>query len=263
MRPGFLVLTGDETPFALVSYGVVMLKLAACSIPQVFCILALTIGSAESGVAEEAHPASVVAESQDPGAGHAESGVPISFQRDLALWSLIVFVLFLFVLKKFAWAPMIEGLDKREAGILKAISDAEEGRRKSQELLAEYDQKLKAAEQTVQAMVAEARRDAERTGQDLIANAQREVEAIKIRAKDDILQAKNTALTEVFTQMNSQVVRATEHVLGRALQEADQDRLVGEALAARVVLHVFVIVTTAGEVLLKRWFWNLSCLVPV
>lgn len=98
-------------------------------------------------------------------------------------------------------------------------------------MLAEYEQKLKAAEQTVQAMVAEARRDAERTSQDLLVSAQREVEAVKERAKDDIRQAKDTALAEVFTQMNSQVVLATEHVLGRALQQDDQDRLVGDALA--------------------------------
>lgn len=216
--------------------GVVMLKPAAESILQMLCILTLTIGYAQPGFADEAHttPSVELSESQDSSHAKnepAESGVPIGFQRDLALWSLVVFVLFLFVMKKFAWGPMIQGLDKREEGIRKAISDAEEGRRKSLALLADYDQKLKAAEQTVAAMVAEARRDAERTGQDLIANAQREVEAIKVRAKDDILQAKNTALTEVFTQMNSQVVRATEHVLGRALQDADQDRLVGEALA--------------------------------
>lgn len=162
---------------------------------------------------------------------HAKSGPPMEFTKDLALWSLVVFVLFLFILKKFAWLPMIEGLDKREAGIRKAISDAEDGRRKSQALLAEYEQKLKNAEQTVQEMVAEARRDAERTSQDLIAGARREVEAIRDRATDDIRQAKDTALAEVFTQINTQVVQATEHVLGRALQDGDQDRLVSEAIA--------------------------------
>ena len=211
-----------------------MLKPAAHSILQMLCILTLTIGSARPGFADEVHTTAAESEASDDGHSqkdHAEKGVPIWPQRDLALWSLVVFVLFLFVLKKFAWAPMIEGLDKREAGILKAISDAEDGRRKSHVLLAEYDQKLKAAEQTVQAMVAEARRDAERTSQDLKADAQREVEAIRDRAKDDIRQAKDTALTEMFMQMNSQILQATEHVLGRALQDVDQDRLVGEALA--------------------------------
>ncbi len=163
---------------------------------------------------------------------HPDTSVPMKLQTDLALWTLITFLCFLFVMKKFAWGPMIQGLDSREAGIQKAISDADVSRRKSHAMLAEYEQKLKAAEQTVQAMVAEARRDSERTSRDLLVNAQREVEAIKERAKDDIRQAKDTAIAEVFTQMNAQVVLATEHVLGRALQDGDQDRLVSQALAA-------------------------------
>jgi len=202
---------------------------------QFLCILALMVISAQRGFALEASGAAETAATSDSTAasdGHAaESGVPISFTRDLALWSLIVFVLFLFVLKKFAWAPMIEGLDKREAGIRKAISDAEDGRRKAQALLADYEQKLKNAEQTVQAMVAEARRDAERTTQDLIAGAQKEMQAIRNRAKDDIQQAKDSALADVFASVNEQVIRATEHVLGRTMTESDQDRLVSEALA--------------------------------
>jgi F-type H+-transporting ATPase subunit b len=164
------------------------------------------------------------------GGGH-DTSVPLKWKSDLALFSLITFILFVVVLGKFAWGPMIQGLDKREAGIMKAISDAEENRRKSLAMLSEYDQKLKAAEQTVQAMVAEARRDAERTSQDLIANAQREVGLIRDRAKDEIRQATDTALAEVFSQINSKVVLATEHVLGRALQDSDQERLVSQALA--------------------------------
>jgi F-type H+-transporting ATPase subunit b len=170
----------------------------------------------------------------DHGGGHGgghDISVPLKWKSDLALFSLITFILFVVVLGKFAWGPMIQGLDKREAGIMKAISDAEDNRRKSQAMLSEYDQKLKAAEQTVQAMVAEARRDAERASQDLIASAQREVGLIRDRAKDDIRQATDTALAEVFTQINSKVVLATEHVLGRALQDADQERLVSQALA--------------------------------
>lgn len=173
----------------------------------------------------------VAADHAAHGDEHHETGVPISFKGDLALWSLVTFLLFLFVLKKFAWGPMVHGLDLREAGIRKAIADAEENRRKSQAMLAEYDQRLKAAEQTVQAMVAEARRDAERTSQDLIAAAQREVGAMRERARDDINQARDTALAELFATVNSQVLSAAEHVLGRAVSAEDQDRLVSEALS--------------------------------
>jgi F0F1-type ATP synthase membrane subunit b/b' len=57
------------------------------------------------------------------------------------------------------------------------------------------------------------------------------VDLIRVRAKDEIQQAKDAALAEVFSQINSQIVLATEHVLGRALADSDQDRLVTEALA--------------------------------
>ena len=165
------------------------------------------------------------------GEGHP-TGVPMNLTGDLALWSFITFLLFLGVLGKFAWKPMIEGLDKREAGIRSAIAEAEENRRKAEAMLADYQKKLREAEQHVQSMIAEARRDAERTSQDLIAGAQREVDLLRQRTKDEIRQAKDAALADVFSQLNAQVVLATEHVLGRALQDGDQERLVSEALAS-------------------------------
>ncbi len=179
--------------------------------------------------AEESHTDHAADDGHDE---HHETGVPINFKGDLALFSLVTFVLFLFVLKKFAWGPLIQGLDNREASIRRAIAEADENRRKSEAMLADYDQKLKAAEQTVQAMVNEAKRDAERTSQDLISAAQREVGAIRERAREDINLARDAALDELFTAMNNQVLLATEHVLGRALSDEDQDRLVQEAMSA-------------------------------
>jgi F-type H+-transporting ATPase subunit b len=176
----------------------------------------------------EAHDAD--AHGDGHGDGHHETGVP-GWKSDLALWSLITFVLFLFVLRKAAWGPLISGLDQREAGIRSAIAEAEENQRKSQAMLAEYEQKLREAEQTVAEMVAEAKRDAERTSSDIVANAQAEVEAMRERAIEDIAQAKDAALAEVFTSVNVQVAAATERVLGRALSDEDQERLVQEALA--------------------------------
>lgn len=185
----------------------------------VLCALVLAVGVAPSGLGTALFAAS------------ADGGPPMELKGDLSLFTIVAFVFFLVVLGKLAWKPMIEGLDKREAGIRKAIDDAEENRRKSEAMLADYQKKLREAEQTVQAMVAEARRDAERTSKDLIASAQKEVDQIRIRAREEIRQAKDTALAEVFSQINSQVILAAEHVLGRTLGDADQDRLVTEALA--------------------------------
>jgi F-type H+-transporting ATPase subunit b len=201
-------------------------------------VLASLVASSATNCSELAADDAVATEVEDADADaghgdakHAETGVPIGFKLDLALWSLIVFLIFLFVLKKTAWGPMIEGLDKRESGIRAAIAEAEEGQRKSQALLADYEEKLRGAEQTVAEMVAEAKRDAERTSQDIVAKAQAEVESMRERAKEEIGRAKDSALAEVFESVNSRIALATEHVLGRAISGDDQERLVEEALA--------------------------------
>ncbi len=117
---------------------------------------------------------------------------------DLVIWSLITFGVFLFVLKKVAWRPLITGLDNRESKYLKLLADAEHDRNKAVELLAEYEGKLKAAAGERDDIVAEARRDAERTTSDILAKAQQEAEATRNRALDDIERAKAQAIAEVF-----------------------------------------------------------------
>jgi F-type H+-transporting ATPase subunit b len=214
-----------------VARALVLASLVACSATTCSELVADDAVAAEMEHGDAEHGDAEHGDAEHGDAEHGETGVPIGFKLDLALWSLIVFLIFLFVLKKTAWGPMIQGLDKRESGIRAAIAEAEEGQRKSQALLADYEEKLRGAEQTVAEMVAEAKRDAERTSQDIVAKAQAEVESMRERAKEEIGRAKDSALAEVFESVNSRIALATEHVLGRAMSGDDQERLVEEALA--------------------------------
>lgn len=208
------------------SYAAAIAAFAVCS-----CAVSVPVSFAQETGPAEAVDAADGDPQADHGEEHGEAGeVPMNFQADLALWSLIVFIIFLFVLKKLAWKPMIEGLDRREAGIRAAIAEAEENQRKSHALMADYQARLRAAEQTVAEMVAEAKRDAERTSTDIVAKAQVDVEAMRERAREDIGRARDAALAEVFQSANRHVAAATERVLGRSLSDEDQDRLINEAL---------------------------------
>jgi F-type H+-transporting ATPase subunit b len=155
----------------------------------------------------------------------------MNFKADLALWSLVVFLLFVVVLGKFAWAPLSQALEAREAGIRKEISDAEANRLKSESLLREYEVRMAQTQEEVKALIAEARRDADHTKQEIMATAQREAEATRQRAVSDIERARDVALGELFDFVSGNVVQATEHVLQRSLTGDDQERLVREALA--------------------------------
>lgn len=160
-----------------------------------------------------------------------EHGAPLGFKADLALWSLVVFLLFVFVLRKFAWGPLKEGLDKREARIRDELARAEDARLRAEKLVAEHEKRLEAVQDEVREIIAEARRDAEHTRNDIIATAQQESETLRQRAVADINRARDGALKELFDTFSAQVAEATEHVLGRAVSDQDQDRLIGEALA--------------------------------
>uniref|UniRef100_A0A7C2JYE1 ATP synthase subunit b n=1 Tax=Schlesneria paludicola TaxID=360056 RepID=A0A7C2JYE1_9PLAN len=198
----------------------------------------LAFGAATSRADEApkdwAHPPAA-GESHAPAGGdhgHGEKpSLPVDFKSDLALWSLVTFVVFFFVLSKIAWGPLQDGLGKREAAIRKEIADAQAANAKAAALLREHEAKLAAVQEEVKGILAEARRDAEHTKQDIVATAQREAEATRQRAVEDIDRAKNVAIAELFDFVSTNVVQATEQVLQRSLSGEDQERLVTQALS--------------------------------
>ena len=168
------------------------------------------------------------------GDGHPEEvpyEVPMKPQNDLILWSIVTFVLFLTVLRKTAWGPLIVGLDNRESKYLKVVADAQLDRDKAVALVADYEQKLKAAQSEVDEIIAEARRDAERTKTDILAAAQQDAETTRKRALDDIDRARDQVISELFDHVRVNVISATEKVLARSLSDADHQKLIDDALS--------------------------------
>lgn len=162
---------------------------------------------------------------------HAAPGAPLGFKGDLAIWSLVTFVVYITVLKKAAWGPLIQGLDTRENRMKQQLADAEAARVKAEAMLAEHAKKLDKVQDEVKEILAEARRDAEHTKQDIVATANKEAEATRKRAVEDIERARDVAMKELFDFVSSNVIGATEHVLGRTLSSDDQNRLVQDALS--------------------------------
>jgi F-type H+-transporting ATPase subunit b len=187
------------------------------------CLCADAVRAAEAEHDEEAQASSHEAEKPQ---------VPLEFQGDLALWSAVTFLVFLFVLKQLAWKPLINGMNAREAKIRQEIADAEANRAKSETLFREYEAKLAKAQEEVKGILAEARRDADTAKKDILATAEKESQTMRQRAVSDIERARDQALKELFEVVSQNVMQATERVVGRSLTGADQDRLVKEALAS-------------------------------
>ena len=161
---------------------------------------------------------------------HPDVKNPAQFVPDLAIYTLIVFLVLFFTLQALAWPKIAGALDARESGIKQAIADAESAKLQAEAFMKEHRGRLEAVEGQVKEIVAEGRRDAERTKADILKQAEVEAEATKNRAIAEINRAKDQALSEIFDTMASQVSAATEHVLGGHLSSGDQDRLIRDAL---------------------------------
>lgn len=203
---------------------------AAC-LALLFCVGAAAARAADApaqGDAAHHEPADAGGHHEE---GHGGGLKLLPASADLPLWTLITFAIFVGLLTKFAWGPLRDALDQREAKIRQDIAAAEANRLKSESLLREYDARLAKVQDEVKEILAEARRDADYAKQEIVAAAQREAEATRQRAVADIERARDVALNELFDFVSSNVTQATERVLQRSLTPADQERLVGEALA--------------------------------
>ena len=165
------------------------------------------------------------------GAGEETNTELLDFKTDLAIYTFVVFILLVLVLWRTAFGPISQALHDREDKIRKDIEDARAEREKAEELRGHYEGLLEAAEDKVRQIYTEANAKAEEMRAKRMAEADQEAQARIDKAIKEIERAKDQAISELFEMENQRIVEATEHVLGRALSEDDQNRLVNEALA--------------------------------
>jgi F-type H+-transporting ATPase subunit b len=149
----------------------------------------------------------------------------------LMIWTLVVFVLSLYILSKVAFPRIAEALDKRQQAIEDAIDTAERTRTEADKLLAEYRERLTAARQQADDIVARARKTAENNEAEAVADAKRKREEMLAQTRRDIEQETRRAIQEIRNEVADLTVLATEKVTRKTLTDADQKKLVEEALS--------------------------------
>jgi F-type H+-transporting ATPase subunit b len=149
----------------------------------------------------------------------------------LMIWTLLVFVISMFILSKVAWPRIAEALDKRQQAIEDAIDTAERTRTEAQRLLDEYRERLSEARNQADEIVARARKTAENNEAESVAEAKRKREELMAQTRRDIEQETRRAIQEIRAEVADLTVMATEKVTRKVLTADDQKRLVEEALS--------------------------------
>lgn len=163
--------------------------------------------------------------------GGGDSGTfLVSPDIGLMLWLLIVFAVSFFILRKAAFPRIAKTLDDRQRKITDAIDEAEARRQEAQELAAEYREQLKGARGEGEEIVGRARRQAEKIEAQAREDAEQSRTDAMARAKRDIQAEERRALGELRSEVATLTIAATAKVTRKSLDDADQRRLVDEAL---------------------------------
>ena len=165
-------------------------------------------------------------------AGGAEHEAPGIFSGDIftAVFTLVVFLVVLLILSKWAWGPILTGLQKREEHIRRAIESAEKNQVEAEKNLAEYRQQLAQAKDESRAIIEKGRAEAIRLAEEFGQKAQAEAQSLRAQAERDINSAKNQALREIYQQTTDLATEMAGAILGKTLNPEDHRALLQEAL---------------------------------
>src|SRR3954471_1817007 len=135
----------------------------------------------------------------------------------LIFWTFIAFVIVLFILRKFAWQPILTSLKERETSIATAISSAADMKAEMAKMKSENEMLLAQAREERANMIKEAKETGSKMINEAKERAKTEYDRILADAQMAVQQQKNAALTDVKNQVGKLVIEVSEKVLRREL----------------------------------------------
>ncbi len=187
--------------------------------------VALAFWMCSPSVAADEHAAAA-----EHGAEHYVNTNPLSFDPDLALCTLIVFVLLMAVLGKFAWKPITAALDAREKRIADDIAAALRGNEQAKDLLKQYEARLTAAQEEVRGIIEEGRKHAAQLQDEILAKARTDATAEMNRAKREVEIARDQALQQLAETSANLAVDLAGKIVHAKLNAKDHATLIDEAV---------------------------------
>lgn len=143
------------------------------------------------------------------------------------IWTVFIFILFVFLLAKFAWKPVLKAIKAREEMIRGSLDAAAKAREEMLVLQADNEAILKKAREERDKILRDARLAYDKMMADAREKGIQEAEALVTRAKESIEREKNAALTEVKNEVANLAIEVASKVLGEKLKNDDeQQRLI-------------------------------------
>jgi F-type H+-transporting ATPase subunit b len=160
--------------------------------------------------------------------GVVAAGGLTDFDTTLFWSTLLLFVIFAFVMAKLAWNPLLAMIEEREKGIRDSVEGAQKASTEAQALLAQHQELLREGGRQREEIVKRAIADAEQLKADLSAQARTEAEQIVRKAREQIDREKNLAIQELRTQVADLAIEAASRIVTTSMTPDAQRKLVND-----------------------------------
>ena len=158
------------------------------------------------------------------------------FSIGLFFWQTIIFVILIFLLKKFAWSPILKAVNDREQGIKDALDSAEAAKKEMQSLQADNEKIMKEARAERDSLLKEARDLKNSMISQAKDEAKTEAQKIIESANEAILNEKNAAVSDIKKQVASLSIEIAEKLLKEKLSDDNKQMKIVEDLIKDVKL---------------------------
>ena len=153
------------------------------------------------------------------------------FSIGLFVWQTVLFLALLFLLRKYAWKPILSAVEEREEGIKNALEAADNAKKEMETLNADNERILLEAKAERDSILKEAREIKETIIAEAKTQATEEADKVLASAREQIINEKLAAITELKNQVADLSIDIAEKVLKSELKDGDkQKELVNKAL---------------------------------
>ena len=154
----------------------------------------------------------------------------LSFDPGLFMWSIVTFLIVLFILKWKAWGPLMKALDKREVDIRDALSSAEKAKKDAEKASQDYEDLVVKARLEAQKIIADGKIAGERMKNDIEIAAEEKANNIIEKAKVQIESERQKAIEEIKSTVIDIAIEAATKIIEKNLNTEDNKKLVNQTI---------------------------------
>ena len=158
------------------------------------------------------------------------NGSLLDVNPGLIIWTIVTFLILLFILKKVAWKPILSALDQREKDIKDSLEKAEKAKEDAQRILDENQANLAKAEEESKKIIEQSRSYAENLKEQMLKESKEQSKKIIEDAAEEIDRKKDSAFEELKDQVAKIAVNAAEKIMKQNLDVGKNKHIVDSYL---------------------------------